>query len=449
MNVLNRKCIAIISILLTIPTLISCDPPKKIDTNKDQVSNASIFKGKPGETLPTWISGTLEIHSISTGRGECFLYILPDGTSMMIDAAGSLVSKTVAEKEGSTLPPAPKPNAEITSGKAIAEYVKHFNPNGVDVDYWLSSHFDSDHMGMYPPSYANMCPLAAAIQKHPEGDFYLNGINEVGTILNFKKMIDRDYTIPFDKSNETRIKDYIKFLNWTKQKKGTQHETIHVGKTDQLVLTHKPAEYNNFKIRIVSGSGYFWTGNADEIFCNLPTGADGKPDPVAVKNMNPTENIFSVAILLDWGRFNLFSGGDIQAEGKNSCNWFDAESPIASFATPVEVMKANHHGQNANTPGLISKLRPQTVMLTPWRISQPRLMNITDITKNSPGVNIFSTSLAPSNDTYSDAVAKRFLAKEGHIVIKVAPSGHYKVFVLDDNNMEYRILAIHGPYTSN
>lgn len=68
-----------------------------------------------GQTLPAWTEGCLDIHHINTGRGESAFYILPDGTTMLIDAAGSLL-KT------SDKPPTPaKPNDQITSGAVIID----------------------------------------------------------------------------------------------------------------------------------------------------------------------------------------------------------------------------------------------------------------------------------------------------------------------------------------
>ena len=43
-------------------------------------------KARKGRTLPAWSEGYLDIHTISTGRGECLLLILPDGTSIVVDA---------------------------------------------------------------------------------------------------------------------------------------------------------------------------------------------------------------------------------------------------------------------------------------------------------------------------------------------------------------------------
>ena len=51
--------------------------------------------GKVGEQLSPWTEGSLDIHFINTGRGESTFYVLPDGTTMLVDMAGSLLT-TVA-----------------------------------------------------------------------------------------------------------------------------------------------------------------------------------------------------------------------------------------------------------------------------------------------------------------------------------------------------------------
>ena len=41
---------------------------------------------KIGKVLPAWKEGYLDIHAINTGQGECTFFILPDGTTMLVDA---------------------------------------------------------------------------------------------------------------------------------------------------------------------------------------------------------------------------------------------------------------------------------------------------------------------------------------------------------------------------
>ena len=48
-----------------------------------------------GKALLPWKPGSLDIHQISTGRGNAGLYIFPDGTTLLVDA-GEMPTKTAA-----------------------------------------------------------------------------------------------------------------------------------------------------------------------------------------------------------------------------------------------------------------------------------------------------------------------------------------------------------------
>src|SRR5690606_34511112 len=138
-------------------------------------------KDKPliGKTLPDWQEGCLDIHAINTGRGESTLLIFPDGTTMLIDAAGSLI-----DANDPIPPPAQKPSTGVSPGTVIANYTKHFAAAASNkIDYLMLSHFDPDHMGGYD---ANL-PL------HSSGVFRMSGVTEVGAKVPFDKLIDRGY----------------------------------------------------------------------------------------------------------------------------------------------------------------------------------------------------------------------------------------------------------------
>src|SRR5580698_5149051 len=74
-----------------------------------------------GEVLPPWTPGTLDIHQISTGRGNAALFILPDGTTLLVDAgaAGDGIPQTD-----------PHPDGSRTPGAWIARYMARHLPAG-------------------------------------------------------------------------------------------------------------------------------------------------------------------------------------------------------------------------------------------------------------------------------------------------------------------------------
>src|ERR1044072_2776377 len=68
------------------------------------------FAQHPGQPLPPWTPGTLDIHQINTGRGNAALLIFPDGTSMLLDAGDGGNLRRAAH------PPNPTPPALRASG---------------------------------------------------------------------------------------------------------------------------------------------------------------------------------------------------------------------------------------------------------------------------------------------------------------------------------------------
>ena len=95
-------------------------------------------KDKVGEPYRGWHEGELDIHLIYTGRGEADFYILPDGTSMLVDAGDHQASVPMTD---------PKPDLLRRGGEWVARYIERVNPHGNEVDYFMLSHFHNDHMG--------------------------------------------------------------------------------------------------------------------------------------------------------------------------------------------------------------------------------------------------------------------------------------------------------------
>ena len=68
--------------------------------------------------------------------------------------------------------------------------------------------------------------------------------------------------------------------------------------------------------------------------------------------------------------------------------------------------------------------------------------------KASPLINIFATGVAQESRKAVAEYADRFKAWEGHIVLRVAQDGQYKIFCLDDTNEQYKVKGIFGTYQS-
>ena len=131
-----------------------------------------------GKALPLWSTGELDIHTISTGRGECLFFIFPDGTTMVVDAGEfsreSSDYKNVLQR----------PNASVRPSKVYGDYIKHFMPKDKSaIDYFHLSHFHMDHMGNLEKEYV----------KDETGTYTLAGVTALYHHIPFLEAIDRAY----------------------------------------------------------------------------------------------------------------------------------------------------------------------------------------------------------------------------------------------------------------
>jgi len=417
--------------------LLSCSKNGNGDTNNgnnkgDDDNGNGQENPLIGKVLPDWEEGYLDIHAINTGRGESTLLIFPDGTTMLIDAAGSLISPTNA------IPPPPqKPNSNVSPGTVIANYSKHFIKTASNkLNYMMLSHFDPDHMG----SCEDILPM------DPSGSFRMGGVTEVGAKIAVDKIIDRgypDYNFPIDMTSEARIANYMKFINWAKTVYHATAEQFAVGRNDQIVLKENPSKYSNFEIRNICSNGVVWTGTGTETSTRFPA----IDDLVAA---SPAENIFCIGLVLSYGKFDYFTAGDLQFNGKSTYPWKDIEAPVADVVKSVDVMKANHHGtSNTNSAAILERLKPQVMLIHPWRDVQPNPETITRMYDASSNCQVFTTNMTEANKSRLGANLNKLKSMQGHIVVRVSPGGEeYYVYVLDDNNEDYKVTGVFGPYQS-
>lgn len=393
-----------------------------------------------GQPLPAWTEGCLDIHHINTGRGESAFYILPDGTTMLIDAAGSLL-KT------SDKPPTPaKPNDQITSGAVIIDYVKAYMPEVCKgtLDYMLLSHFHGDHMGSWSTS----------VPKHA-GGFYMNGYTEVGAEIPVAKFLDRGTRTnrkASDMIDSGGQGNYDKFIAWAKKTNASMDERFIAGRNDQIVLKHNAGNYKNFTVQNVAANGDVWNGVGTTATSLMPAADElllfGQANKEPLEAL-PYENTLSCVMTISYGSFDYFCGGDIQYNGRSSYGYKDIEAPISKVVKQVEVMKASHHG-TANTNGteILGALKPDAIIIPVWRNVQPNPDTIKRMYKANSNCNIFTTNLTDDNRVTLSEYVPKFKGTQGHIVVRVHPDGKkYYIYVLGDDDLKRTVKKIYGPYT--
>ena len=381
--------------------------------------------------LPPWQHGSLDLHHISTGRGNSMLAICPDGTAILIDA-GSVRNATAAM--GPALP-----NASRRPGEWIARYVLHqLKPAPrQELDYLILTHFHGDHMG----------DLDANSPLDRTGAYHLTGVSDVAELISVRTLIDRNYPsydYPAPQTLDAAL-NYIRFAR-SLAAHGTRVERLRPGSASQIVEQHTLTP--GFSIRNLASNGEIWTGHAEntrQIFPPLSTLA-----PVDY----PHENSCSIALRFDYGRFRYYIGGDLDADNRyGSAPWADIESPVSAVAGPVSVAALDHHGYfDATGEAFVRNMRARIYIAQTWHASHPALPVLDRLYSPVlyPGPrDVLATDLVEPAAEADDRYAPRMLSQHGHIVVRVASGGNtYEIFVLDDTTEDGLVKAHFGPFTA-
>ena len=386
-----------------------------------------------GRELSPWQPGMLEIHQISSGRGNSGLYIFPDGTTMLVDA-GENATKTPRHTPD-------RPDASRPAGEWIARYIRHALRHSAQpaLDYVLLTHFHGDHMG--DPS--------ATSPASKSGAYKLVGLTYVGENLKFGKLLDRgwpDYNYPAP-LGDGATKNYRAFVKWQTENNGLKVERFTPGRADQVVLLRDAKKYGDFEFRNIGANGEIWTGVGTATRNHFPA-LDTLP-----RADLPSENMCSTSFRISYGKFDYFNGGDIPGIASPGYPaWQDVETPVARVAGPVDAAILDHHGYiDTMNEFLIAALRPRVWTLSVWGSGHPTsaVWHRLNSTRLYPGPrDFFATDLHPGVRTVISGIEK-LASDRGHVVLRVSPGGgEFRVITVDDSNESHRVLKVFGPYES-
>lgn len=367
-----------------------------------------------GDSLPAWKEGYLDIHSINTGRGECTFYVLPDGTTMLVDAGEFHTS-------GAKYPMVEqKPDTLTRPYKVYSEYIKKALPEVGGIDYALATHYHMDHIGRIEKDYAVS-----------DSGYVLTGMMALYDEIPYRTLVDRSWPEYTDNAEQ---KNWERFVRSMSARDGMKVGKFELGSDTQFHLVNHPEKYPDFRILNCHVNGQVWNNGAVEDYWT--------DKPVS-------ENGASAGFLLSYGRFDWFTGGDAGGNGRV------AKPTALAIGRQIEAMKGHHHmSWHTMSRTMLRTYNPQVVVNQSFYSHQPwpETMEVTLHEGMPEGEcrDVFLTNLHDS--TYVDAAGTlaKVKAYRGHIVIRVLPGGgSFYVYVLDDNDLQQRVKSIHGPYKCN
>lgn len=405
-----------------------------------------------GQSLPAWREGYLDLHHINTGRGSVAYYIFPDGTTMLVDAGEmNPESERVHSPRNSVI----RPDSSKRPYEWIAHYIQQVAPqkNKPQLDYALITHFHDDHFG----SWYSSAPVSAS------GKYVLTGITGVGELIPIHQLFDRGYpayNYPVSIATYMRrlnVKDstYYKSLHnyysfvQAQQQKGMRPALFKAGSRSQVVLQHQPKNYPQFYVQNIKANGLIWTGKDSATTQHFPA-----VDTASSKTW-PDENTLSLAMVIHYGPFSYYTGGDNPGNVfYGDAAWRDVETPISKVVGEVDIATLDHHGnRDAVNETLVKTLKPRVWIGQSWSADHPGHEVLVRMTTPYlyPGQrDLFATNMLEANKiVIGPLIDRSYKSQQGHIVVRVMPGGkNYYVIILDDTRADMPVKSVFGPYIS-
>lgn len=402
-----------------------------------------------GERLPAWQKGYLDIHHINTGRGTAAFFILPDATTMLIDAGEmSPLDERILTPRNAAI----KPDSSKKPYEWIASYIRQVSPAPA-IDYALITHFHDDHFGAWYPQ----APFSGS------GKYQLTGITGVASILPVHWLIDRgfpDYNYPYDikklaakySGGEIEfgrtMRNYFDFISGMREQ-GMKVAAFKAGSRKQLSLRNNAAAYPSFYIQNVKCNQWIWTGKDSNVTAHFP------PVDTANRKTWPDENSLSLALVVHYGPFSYYTGGDNPGNvfpGDNPLR--DVETPIAKAIGEMDIAITDHHGnRDAVNEFMVRTLRPRVWIGQTWSSDHPGHEVLARMTNPNiyPGPrDLFATNMLDANRyVIGPLIDRSYKSQQGHILVRVLPGGNtYYVIILDDADPVLTVKSVFGPYSS-
>ena len=374
--------------------------------------------GIVGCRYPGWNPGDLDIHFIQTGVGEQTFFILPDGTTILLDC-GDMYRPQY-------LPIIPRRPTEVRlGGEWVSRYVQRLIKERT-IDYFVLSHWHADHCGK-PSLRSEITPDGRKVC----------GITRFAEDFAIRNYLDHQYPragvyrLNADEDSLRMMLDWIPFMG---RKCGMRPQAFNVGAVNQIAMLHGGmSRWPNFRIVNLFANSVYWDGSrkidyAPRYFKMHPN-ANGRIP----------ENSLSMGIRVEYGPFKAYFGGDIDLP--------DFEDKLGAVVGPVDVCKTNHHACPSSMGAEFCRsVRAQAYMTSVWspnQITERNLINMAS-RKLYPGERVILPGFLPDikKREYSGRpFMDDMLPVQGHSVFKVSPGGKlFSLFVLTDEDESMTVL---------
>lgn len=411
----------------------------------------SVTKATRDKTAaPPWQPGILDIHHLYVGSSVSTFVVMPDGTTVLID--GGEVDVQWQQSWWNSLGPPynelkalyPFPNESKTTVGWIIEYMKEFWPweshAEMVLDYLLLTHFHSDHFG----------GATGKNSQSNRGNYSLVGIPALADQISIRKLIDRGYPkydFPRDLASvgDPSISNYLSFVR--SRKDSISFEQFRVGSTEQIKLQHSPDVYD-FEVKVIK--------NAMQVLDPITHETVVIDGTVVDDRGNWNENILSSAIVIRYGDFLYYEGGDQEVvRNENGDIILDTVGPTAQAAGRVDAATLNHHGHGI-TEEFVKMLDPPVAILQGWCSDQPPQKSMELLSRSVDGTSkprqIFATHVFQQRlDSLGPILSDLFTSVSGHVLVRVQPKEKdasvkqtFEIFVLDGDR---KIKSYHGHYS--
>jgi beta-lactamase superfamily II metal-dependent hydrolase len=379
-----------------------------------------------GNILLPWRPGWLDIHHLSTGRGDATLIIGPDGKASLVDVGA------VERPDPAKTPPLP--DLGKRAGQSIADYVQArlLETGQAGLTSVFITHLHPDHIG----------GVSAETPMDPSGRFHSTGISDLAAKVKIGKIIDPDHPTygypPFE--DRVSAQNYVNFVSSFKADDGLV-EQLKVGHSDQI-LPSTNARAGSFSVRAIAARGLIWTGRGTQtrmVFQSRNT---------LVATDYPNENASSSAALISFGPFRYFIGGDITDWADAGTRpWLNALTPLARAIGPVDVAVLPHHGMyDGSSSGTIAALSARNWIISAWHAAHPSIETLERVYNTrlySGPRDVYITAIHSALEFTQGRLLRQLAGRDGNIIVRAEPGGKQYQIVMTDPKTD-KIIVV-GP----